>query len=140
MGALIWATDDPVIGTWKLNVAKSKYLPGPAPRSETRKYETAPDGIDATVTTVARDGQTIVQKYPSNADGRVQTVTGAPDKDGIIMTKVDFFTSESKIIHGGNVIGLARRTVSGDGKTMTITYEGTLNGEKVKNVALYERQ
>jgi hypothetical protein len=56
------------------------------------------------------------------------------------MTKVDFFTSESKIIHGGNVIGLARRSVAGDGKTMTITYEGTLNGEKVKNVALYERQ
>jgi hypothetical protein len=103
-------------------------------------YATAPDGIEATVTTVTVDGQSIVQKYPSNSDGRAQTVTGSPDKDGIIMTKVDFFTSESKIIHGGNVIGLARRIVSGDGKTMTITYEGTLNGEKVKNTAVYERQ
>ena len=137
---LLWAADDPVIGTWKLNARKSRYLPGPPPRSETRTYETAPDGIKATVTTVTADGQTIVQKYPSNSDGREQTVSGSPDKDGIIMTKVDYFTSESKIIHGENVIGLARRTVSGDGKTMTITYEGTLNGEKVKNVALYDRQ
>src|SRR5579864_299503 len=96
IAALVWGTDatDPVLGTWKLNVAKSKYLPGPPPRSQTRIYEAVSDGIKAKVTTVTQDGQTIVEEYPSNSDGREQTVTGAPDKDGIVMTKVDFFTAE----------------------------------------------
>jgi hypothetical protein len=138
--ALMCAADDPALGTWKLNVAKSKYLPGPAPKSQVRIYEQVPDGIKATVRTVTREDQTIVEEYPSNYDGREHTVTGAPDKDGIIMTKMDFFTAESKIIHGGNVIGFARRTVSGDGKTMTITFQGTVNGEMVNNVGFYERQ
>ena len=42
---LVWAgvqlpaqESDPLVGTWELNVAKSKYSPGPAPKSETRTY------------------------------------------------------------------------------------------------------
>jgi hypothetical protein len=138
--AMLWAAE-PVVGTWKLNIAKSRYLPGPPPKSQIRIYEEAADGgIKATVRTVTRDGRTIVEEYPSNYDGREHTVTGAPDKDGIIMQKVDIFTAESTIMHGGMVIGSARRTLSGDGKTMTITYQGTVNGESVKNIGVYEKQ
>jgi hypothetical protein len=32
------AAPDPVIGTWQLNVSKSTFTPGPAPKSETRTY------------------------------------------------------------------------------------------------------
>ena len=35
MSAFPGAQADPAIGTWKLNLAKSKYVPGPAPKSNT---------------------------------------------------------------------------------------------------------
>ena len=38
---------DPLVGTWVLNVAKSKYTPGPAPKSETRTYVVAGPDIEA---------------------------------------------------------------------------------------------
>jgi hypothetical protein len=37
--ALTLAADNPYIGTWKLNVAKSKYTPGPAMKEETIRFE-----------------------------------------------------------------------------------------------------
>lgn len=137
--ALIWAAN-PAVGTWKLNLAKSKYLPGPAPRSQTRIYAEVPGGIKATVTTVNEDGSKIEEEYPANNDRAAHQVTGNPDLDGVIMKRVDDSTAESTLIHAGVVIGTARRTVSPDGKTMTITYQGTLGGEKVNNVAVYDKQ
>jgi len=136
---IMWAAD-PAVGTWKLNLAKSKYVPGPAPKSQTRIYAEAPGGIKATVTTVNRDGTTFVEEYPANSDGVEHSVTGNPDLDGIIMKKIDDFTAVSTLIHAGVVLGTARRTVSADGKTMTITYQGTLSGEKVNNVGVYDKQ
>ena len=38
---------DPFVGKWQLNVAKSKYTPGPAPKSETRTYVVAGQDIKA---------------------------------------------------------------------------------------------
>jgi hypothetical protein len=132
---------DPVIGNWALNVAKSKYNPGPAPRTQTRAYVSTPDGIVATVTTVNRDGTSEKVVYPSNYDGMEHHVTGSSNTDGILMKQRDLYTAESTLMHAGKVIGIALRVVSGDGKTMTITFEGTdQEGSHVKNVALYEKQ
>lgn len=137
--AVIWAADA-AVGTWKLNLSKSKYRPGPPPRSQMRVYREAPEGMKATVTTVNPDGEMYIEDYPSNYDGVEHAVKGDPYLDGIIMKKIDDFTAESTLIHGEVVIGTAKRTVSPDGKTMTITYQGTLGGEKVNNIAVYDRQ
>jgi|SRR5579871_293011 len=137
--SMIWAAD-PAVGTWKLNLAKSRYRPGPPPKSQTRVYKEAPDGMRATVTTVNPDGLMFVEEYPSNTDGVEHAVKGDPYLDGIIMTKVDDFTAESTLIHGEVILGKAKRTVSPDGKTMTITYQGMLGGEKVDNIAVYDKQ
>ncbi len=135
----LWAVD-PVLGTWNLNLAKSKYFPGPAPKQQTRIYEADSTGVRATVMTVSADGQTITMHYPANYDGKEHTVTGSPDSDGIVMRKVDDYTADSTLIHAGVVIGKARRVVSPDGKTMTITYQGESQGEKVSNTGFYEKK
>jgi len=59
------AQTDAVIGTWKLNVAKSKYDPGPAPKGSTLTLEVAGDGIK------------VVQTYTRvvSPDGKVLTIT-----------------------------------------------------------------
>ena len=47
---------DPRIGTWKLNVTKSKYDPGPAPQSQTLKVDAVGKGEKVTSETVTADG------------------------------------------------------------------------------------
>ena len=59
------SADDPVLGTWHLNVAKSKYSPGPAPKSQVRTYEAHKDGVKATIRTIYADGQRGVSPHGS---------------------------------------------------------------------------
>lgn len=135
----VWAAD-PFVGVWKLDVKKSKYVPGPAPKEQTRTYVEQKGGVRGTVRTVFASGKETIVIYPVDYDGKEHPVEGSPDMDGIEMKRVSENVLESKLIHAGKVIGLARRAVSADGKSMTITYEGTLQGEKVSNTAYYERQ
>ena len=54
---------DPLIGTWQLNVAKSKFTPGPTPKSETRTYATSGAEIKASSTEVGADGKTTSRSW-----------------------------------------------------------------------------
>jgi hypothetical protein len=137
---LLVCAADPVAGTWFLNLAKSRYSPGPPPRSQTRTYTEEKDGIKAVVITVYKNGNTDTVYYPANYDGKEHPVLGAPDRDGIVMKRIDEYTAESILTHAGKTIGVARRTVSPDGRTMTITYKGDSGGESVNNTAVYERK
>ena len=51
------APPDPILGTWKLNLSKSKFNPGPAPRSRARTYIQTPEGVQVTIQTVGADGR-----------------------------------------------------------------------------------
>ena len=65
-------------------------------------------------------------------------MTGSPDYDAIKMTRIDDHTAESVLSHAGRVFGVARRVLSADGMTMTITLRR--EGEVLtNNVAFYER-
>lgn len=134
-----WA-GDPVIGTWKLNVEKSRYIPGPAPRSQVRVYEAHQGGLRVTITTIGADGRKSSVQHPLNYDGKEYVVSGASQADAILLEKVDDYTSEATLKHAGKVMGTNRRVVSQDGKRMTITYEGTdSRGNTVKNTAVYDK-
>jgi hypothetical protein len=140
--ALVWAANspdpsgDPVVGTWSLNLAKSTFSPGPAPKSQTRVYEAKEGGIKVTVTTIAADGQTSVVLISANYDGKDYPVVGATDYDAVTLKRVSVTISEATLMHGNRVIATARREVSADGKTMTITWEG----QDAKNKACYDKQ
>ena len=135
-----WAADASV-GTWKLNVAKSTFRPGPPPAAETRIYQSQPEGVKTTVTTTWADRKTTTVEYPANYDGKDYPVSGSRDIDAVALTRMDDFTSAATLKHAGKEIGVARRVVSPDRKTMTITYKGINSiGDKVDNVAVYDRQ
>jgi hypothetical protein len=131
--------EDLVLGTWILNVAKSKFRPGPPPRSQTRIYESHRDGLKTRITTVYADGRSSSIEYVANYDGVEYPVTGAPDSDTIALKKIDANTAESIMWHAGKEMAIARRVISQDGKTMTITYRGMWDGDQANNVAVYER-
>ena len=127
-----------LIGTWRLNVTKSKYSPGPPLRSETRVYTRSPEGVKGVVSRVYGDGRAERFEYMANF-GKDIMVTGIPEYDSVTLRKVDDLTSDAVLSHAGNVYGVARRTIAADGRTMTITFDRKSQESRVHNVAFYEK-
>ena len=70
---------DSTLGTWKLNLAKSKFDPGPAPKSRTEVYEAwETDGITFTGTTVQADGTRATAGFSAHYDGKDYKLIGTP--------------------------------------------------------------
>ena len=68
---------DNSIGTWKLNVAKSRYKPAPLPvKNLTATREAAPDGVKVTSSGERTDGTAINASYTAKYDGSASAVTG----------------------------------------------------------------
>jgi hypothetical protein len=127
--------------SWILNVEKSSYDPGPPPRSQTLTYEKVPEGIKATIITVDPKGQSVTARYTAQYDSLEYPLTGSATIDAIALKRVNAYTAEATLTHARKLIGTARRVISEDGKTMTITFRGTdENGRRVTNVAVYEKE
>lgn len=73
---LLSAQSNTEMGTWKLNVAKSKYTPGPAPKSETRTYRMEGNAITVTREGVAADGSKISYTTSGHEDGKEVKIDG----------------------------------------------------------------
>jgi hypothetical protein len=132
---------DATIGTWTLNVAKSQYSPGPAPKSATITYEETADGIKRTGQSVDADGNTASFEYTAKYDGKDYPVSGSDAYDTIALKRINDRTVEATLKKSGKVVSTARRIVSADGKVMTLTITGTnAKGENMKNIAVYEKQ
>jgi hypothetical protein len=132
---------DPVIGTWKLNVAKSRFSPGPAPKAQIRSYADSAQGTTLTLKTTAADGKETTISLTFKDDGKPYPATGNPDFDTVSVTRVDALTAHSAQIRAGAIVGTGVRTVSKDGKTLTFAQKGThASGEKYDNVSVYDRQ
>jgi hypothetical protein len=132
---------DPVVGTWTLNLAKSKFSPGPAPKSQTRTYAATADGLDMTVTGTNADGSAVSQKSSFKYDGKDYAISGSADYDSLSLNRVDDLTVESVQKKGGKAVGKTTRTVSRDGKVLTLTSKGTgASGAAYDNVTVFDRK
>jgi hypothetical protein len=132
---------DPLLGTWELNVAKSKFSPGPAPKSETRTYVVAGQDIKASSKGVDGAGKATAQQWIVNYDGKDRLQTGNPDADSLSLKRIDAFTAEFTQSRGGKVVMTGTRTISQDGKVMTITTKGTnAQGQTINDVAVFEKR
>jgi hypothetical protein len=136
-----FAQTDPSIGTWKLNLAKSKFSPGPPPKSQTLTYEAVEQGVKVTVKGEDAEGKPIDSQYTANYDGKDYPVTGNPNWDAITLKRIDAYTVEFTRKKAGKVVGTGTSVISKDGKTRTITAEGVnAKGEKTSSTAVYEKQ
>jgi hypothetical protein len=70
---------NPVIGTWKLNLATSRFSPGPAPKSQTRTYSESAQGITLTLKTTGADRREITTTVTFKEDGKPYAISGNPD-------------------------------------------------------------
>jgi hypothetical protein len=133
---------DPQVGTWKLNLAKSKYSPGPLPKSATTKIEAAGAGTKVVVDQVQSDGTVRHWEFTANYDGKDTPITGNnPDADMVARTRVNANTVKTVSKKNGKVTTSQTSEVSSDGKTRTVTTTGTnAAGQAVNNVAVYDKQ
>ena len=133
---------DPFVGTWRMNTAKSKYSPGPTPKSVTSTYEAAGKGYKVSVKNEPASGPVQEYSYTTNLDGTESKLTGNnPLADTIAVKRIDANTLETVNRKGGKVTTSQRNVVSADGKTRTVTTTGVdAQGQKVNNVAVFEKQ
>ena len=132
---------DPIVGTWKLNVAKSTYSPGPAPKSITAKIEAAGEGEKLTADGVRGDDTPIRVEYTAQYDGKDYPVSGSPMADTVSLKRLDANTTERTDKKGGKVVQTLTRKLSSDGKTLTVTIKGTdAEGRPINNLAMFEKQ
>ena len=140
--AVASAQPDPrTYGTWKLNVAKSKYSPGPAPKSLTAKWEPAGQGVKLTSEGISADGKPMSGGYTANYDGKDYPMVGSPAVDTVSFRRIDANTIERTDKKAGKVVQVLTRVMAKDGKSFTVTTKGTnAKGEPVHNVSVFEKQ
>lgn len=142
ISAALWAANDPLMGTWKLNVSKSTYSPGPAPKSSLNTY--APygkDGFKYDAVQVDGQGRSLHVTFVAEYDGKDYPITGDPGRDTIFAERIDTYTTRTTNKKEGKITTTTIRVVSKDRKTMTLTTTGTNpQGQPLKNVAVYDRQ
>ena len=131
--------DNPNMGTWKLNEAKSKFA-GKA-RNHTVVYEAAGDQIKVTVDGVDENGGAVHSEWTGKFDGKEYPVTGDTNSDVRAYRMINNHTLELTGKKGGKTTLSGRVVVSQDGKSRTVTTTATnAEGKKVTNVAVYDKQ
>ncbi len=128
------------LGTWKMNVSQSKFSPGPAAKSSTVTFSAAGEGVRAVIDGVGPDGAKVHWEYTANFDGKPYPVKGNPDGDMVVVKRVDPTTIESSYTLKGKPTLVVRRTISADGKTLTVRQTGTNGqGQKTSNVLVFDQ-
>jgi hypothetical protein len=131
---------DPIMGTWKLNEAKSKYSAG-ATKNSTVTYTMAGDMVKCAVDGMDKDGKAVHSEWTGKFDGKDYAVTGEPTSDMRAYKMVNANTFEMTMKKGGKMAGSGKIVVSADGKTRTVTTSMMDSmGMKMDNTAVYDKQ
>lgn len=138
----------PLHGTWKLDLAKSKFSPAElAPKSGTTRFEVVQDRIKAVIDGVNAQGQATHAEYEARFDGKDYpwkgTIDGKPNpnSDAVSWRKIDDYTYESIGKLKGQTLTVQRTVIARDGKSRTNTVTGkNAQGQTINNVTVYEKQ
>jgi len=135
------AQSDPRVGTWILNVAKSKYSPGPPPTKETRTYTKQGETLSVSVESVDQQGHQVNLKYAAVENGKDYPLTGLATGNSIAMTRLNDHDFKADTKKDGKIIGTTQGEISKDGKAMILVFRSTSpSGQPITNVALYEKK
>lgn len=140
LAAGVCFAQNPFIGTWKLNDAKSKFGPG-ATKNSTVTYEAAGDNITVTVDGMDSAGKPVHNVWTGKFDGKPYPLTGGPEGSTRSYRKIGIRTLVFTEKSGGKITTSGRIVVSADGKSRTVTSTATdASGKKIQSVAVYDKQ
>jgi hypothetical protein len=139
-GSAMFFADDPNMGTWKLNEAKSHFSPG-SPKNTTVVYEAAGDMIKVTVDGIDGDGKPTHNEWTGKFDGKDYPVTGDPSADTRAYKRANSRALDLTNKKAGKIVLTGRIVVSANGKSRTLITNGTdSKGKRVRNTAVYDKQ
>jgi|SRR6187551_44127 hypothetical protein len=138
--AVCFAAPNPLMGKWKLNESKSK-LSADGPKNHTVTYSPAGDSVKVTVDGTDKAGKATHNEWMGKFDGKDYPVTGDAMSDARSYKTIDANTLEITIKKGKKVAGKGRIVASPDGKTRTVTLNGTnAEGKKFNSTAVYDKK
>ena len=133
---------DSSVGTWKLNVAKSKTNAANPAKSQTDVREATPDGgSKMTRTSQLADGSSANYSISFKYDGKPNAVKGAP-YDVIAVKRIDANTTSFDVKKtGGKYHVTGQNVISKDGKMLTQTASGTAaDGKPLTSMMIFDKQ
>jgi uncharacterized protein (DUF1501 family) len=130
---------NPQIGTWKLNESKSK-IPAGMGKNNTVTYVEQKDKIKITVDGVDKDGKPVHSVWVGRFDGKAYPLKASPSLSAVAYTTVNDRTNDITALKDGKVVWSGKITVAPDGKSRTVTINGTdANGKKFSGKAVYDK-
>ena len=138
------AEDNPYLGTWKLNTAKSKSDATPVPKSLTRMVTAEGAMVKYSYEGVAADGSAIAYSFTVAYDGKDYPVTGSGmpgGADSISIKRIGTHNATAVLKKGGKEVGTSTSEVSKDGKTTTIKAKGKMpDGKMFSTETVFDKQ
>ena len=131
---------EPFLGTWVLNLPKSRFTPSPAPKSQVVVYAAVTAGLQVTVTGVDATGKPISFGYTAKIDGKDYPVTGNAEYDAVALKQTSPTALAFTRKKAGRVVQTGTNVVSADGKTRTVRVGGTVSGVKISNILVFDKQ
>jgi len=129
-----------MMGTWKLNEAKSK-IPAGAAKSVTVVYEPAGDSIKCTIDGVDGKGNPTHTEWTGKFDGKDYPVTGDSNQSTRSVKLINDRKMDVDVKKDGKVIMSGHIEIAADGKSRTVTLHGIdAMGKKVESKAVYDKQ
>ena len=131
---------NPHLGTWKLNEAKSKLAPGMG-KSTTVAYTEQKDKIKVTVDGVDKDGKPTHGVWVGKFDGKAYPAKGNMSWNSAAYKEINDRTNEITTMKDGKTVWSGKIAVAADGKSRTVTINGTdEQGKKFKSTAVYDKE
>ena len=130
---------NPHMGTWKLNEAKSK-IPPEMGKNSTVVYSEAKDKVKVTIDGVDKDGKPTHSVWVGKFDGKAYPVKGNLSYNSVAYKVVNDRTNDITTMKDGKMVWSGRITVAADGKSRTVTINGTdEKGKKFSGKAVYDK-
>lgn len=140
LAAAVCFAQNPFMGTWKLNDAKSKFGAG-ATKSTTVTYEVSGNSIKVTVDGIDGTGNPVNSVWTGKFDGKAYPLTGGSKGSTRSYRKIGTRTLAFTKRKGGKITTAGRIVTSVDGKSRTVTSTSTdASGKKIHSVAVYDKQ
>jgi hypothetical protein len=140
--ACLQAQDNPILGTWTLNLSKSKYISEPPPRSRILKFEPiGGNGLRLINDAVLANGEKTHVQEDFLQDGRQHALHGSANADTHINVQFDAYNSQTINYKDGKPVQVLKRIVSPDGRTLTIIVTRTnAGGQPVDDIRVFDKQ
>ena len=134
ISAGLFSADDPMMGTWNLNVAKSQLGNPPLPRSIIRKHIPVPGGVKVVQDRVDAQGKASTGEFTAGFDGKDYPISGDPFVDRLTLKRVNAYRVDGLGKKSDKTATTFIWQVSKDGKTLTYTTERLYPPERVGTI------